>query len=326
MPKISGGATRVTIRHYQSGDEHAQVAIYNAAAAALPKFKAATLVEVQRRIRARDFDPATRFYAEAAGQVVGYCMIQVNGRVGYPWCLPGHEAQAEPLVEAAVQAFGQRGVRRAFTAYRGDWPAINQFFRDRGFQPVREMVSFVLNMLDMPTPSVRQVSSIGPLRPADVPDVLALGAGVLHVTNPDALRDYLFANPFFPPEALFALRSRADAAPLAVGIFITESTYADPRTLDAQMPCFRLGAFGTETMSAKRVKGLFSFLARPDRSLPGLGMDLLGHAACIVWALNDDIGCFAAQVPSDAPALFAFYQQHFQRQGSFPVLERELSR
>ena len=30
------------------------------------------------------------------------------------------------------------------------------------------------------------------------------------------------------------------------------------------------------------------------------------------------------QVPSDAAALLAFYQRHFRRQGSFPVLEREL--
>ena len=32
----------------------------------------------------------------------------------------------------------------------------------------------------------------------------------------------------------------------------------------------------------------------------------------------------AAQVASDAPALHGFYQRVFERQGSFPVLEREL--
>jgi len=311
----------VTIRPYQRGDEDAQVAIYNAAAGALPRFKPATLIEVQRRIRARDFDPATRFYAEANGQVVGYCTIQPNGRVGYPWCLPGHETHAEPLLAAALAGLAQRGVTRPFTAYRGDWSAINQFFLDHGFRPAREMVSFVMNFLDMPTPSVRPATAVTPLRPADVPAVLALGAGVLQITNAKALEQYLFANPYFPATALFALRSAAGAEPLAVGIFITEPTYADPRALDANMPCYRLGAFGTEGMSTKRVKGLFSFMARPDRSLPGYAMDLLGYAANHI-GIDEDIECCAAQVASDAPGLLAFYQRHFQRQGSFPVLER----
>jgi hypothetical protein len=311
----------VTIRPYQSGDEHAQVAIYNAAAAALPKFKPATLIEVQRRIRARDFDPTTRFYAEANGQVVGYCTIQLNGRVGCPWCLPGHEAHAEPLLAAALAGLTQRGVTRPFTAYRGDWTGINQFFVDHGFRPVREMVSFVMNFLDMPTPSVRPANAISPLRPADVPAVLALGAGVLHMTNAAALERYLFANPYFPETALFALRGTPNGAPLAVGIFVTEPTYADPRHLDANMPCFRLGAFGTEGMTAKRVKGLFSFIARTDRALPGYAMDLLGYAANHI-GIDEDMDCCAAQAPSDAPALLGFYQRHFQRQGSFPVLER----
>ena len=133
----------------------------------------------------------------------------------------------------------------------------------------------------------------------------------------------MFANPYFPPESLFALRLRPDAAPVAVGLLIVDPTYADARSLDANMPCFRLGAFGTEGMSTKRVRGLFSFLARPDRSLPGLAMDLLGYAANRL-SVGDDLTGFAAQVPSDAPGLFAFYQQHFQRQGSFPVLERDL--
>jgi hypothetical protein len=313
---------RVPIRTYHAGDEHAQVAIYNAAAGPLPKFKPATLHEVQRRIRARDFDPSTRFYAEANGQVVGYCVIQPNGRVGYPWTLPGHTAHAEPLLAAALAALAQRGVQRPFTAYRGDWPAINQFFVDHGFRTAREMVNFVMSFLDMPTPSVRPANSISPLQPGDVRAVLALGAGVLQVASEAALRDYLFANPYFPATALFALRSAPEAAPLAVGIFVTEPTYADPRALDSSMPCFRLGAFGTEGMSTKRVKGLFSFLGRPDRSLPGYAMDLLGYAANHI-GVDEDIECCAAQVPSDAPALLAFYQRHFQRQGSFPVLVRE---
>jgi hypothetical protein len=313
----------VAIRHYQRGDEHAQVTIYNTAAAALPKFKPATLHEVQRRIRARDFDPATRFYAEEAGQVVGYCTIQTNGRVSYPWCLPGHEQHAEPLLSGALDALRLRSVQRAHTAYRSDWPAINRFFLDRGFPAAREMVNFVLNFLDMPTPSARPSAAITALHPGDVPEVLALGAGVLRITNADALTQHLFANPYFPPESLYALRARPDAPLLAVGIAIIDRGYADPHKLDADMPCFRLGAFGTEGMSTKRVNGLFSFLARPERSLPGFGMDLLGYAAQRI-SMSEDLQSFAAQAPSDAPGLLRFYQQHFQRQGSFPVLERAL--
>src|ERR1043166_5491020 len=93
---------RVTIRPFQAGDESTQAAIYNAAAGALPKFKAATPQEVQRRTRAPDFDPATRFYAEVDGQVAGYSTIQANGRIGYPWCTPGHERHAGALFDAAI--------------------------------------------------------------------------------------------------------------------------------------------------------------------------------------------------------------------------------
>jgi hypothetical protein len=313
----------VRIRHYQPGDEAAQIAVYNMAALALPKFKSATLHEVQRRTRARDFDPSTRLYAEQDGQLVGYCVVQPNGRISYPWYLPGHEAAAGPLFDAALTVLRRRGVARAFTAYRSDWSAINAFFVGRGFRQVREMVSFAVDFLDMPTPTARPASAITPVSPEDVPAVLELGAGVLRDTTPEALREHLFANPYFGPDALFALRSRQGDGLVAVGLFITDPNYADARVLDANMPCFRLGAFGTEGMTAKRVRGLFSFLARPDRSLAALGMDLLGHAANRLCE-GDDIDYFAAQVPSDAPALLHFYRQHFRCQGSFPVFEREL--
>ena len=98
---------------------------------------------------------------------------------------------------------------------------------------------------------------------------------------------------------------------------------ADPRQVDANMPCFRLGAFGTEGMQAKRINGLFSFVARPDRSLSALGLDLMGQAAYRLQE-TDDVAFLAAQCPSDVPALMQFYQRNFQKQGSFPMLERTL--
>jgi hypothetical protein len=87
------------------------------------------------------------------------------------------------------------------------------------------------------------------------------------------------------------------------------------------MPCFRLGAFGTEGLSVKRVNGLFSFLARPA-DISSVGLDLLTHAA---YMLHDSpVDTFAAQVPSDAPHLLRFYQHHFRKQGSFPIWQISL--
>ena len=98
--------------------------------------------------------------------------------------------------------------------------------------------------------------------------------------------------------------------------------YADPRQIDPNNPCFRLGAFGTETMTAVKAKGLFSFLCRPGRDVSSLALDLMGHAA---FRLEDsNTASLAAQVPSDVPHLLRFYQQHFRRQGSFPIYERDL--
>ncbi len=314
----------MNIRTYQPGDEDAQAAIYNAAGAALPKFKPATAHEITRRTRARDFDPATKLYAEEGGRVVGYCSFHPNGRVSYPWCQAGAEARREPLFAAALDAMRGRGIATAFAAYRADWPAVNDFFTAHGFALAREMVNFVVDFNDMPTPSARMSSGVSPLTPADVPAVLALAPEVLRVRTPEALHAHLFKNPYFPPEALFALRSRADNAPVAVGIVIDEPSYADPLAVDSAMPCFRLGAFGTEGMQVKRLRGVFSFLARLDKSLFSLGMDLLAYATYRL-SPDDDLGCFAAQVPSDAPMLLGFYQRTFRRQGSFPVFERDLS-
>src|SRR5262249_23814883 len=129
-------------------------------------------------------------------------------------------------------------------------------------------------------------------------------------------------NPYFPPESAFVLRGRDGGAPAAVGLVVSNPAYADPKQLDAGMPCFRLGAFGTEGLTHKRVNGLFSFATADDRNLTQAGPDLLAHAA---FRLSDtDVATFAAQVPSDAASLARFYKQFFRRQGSFPLYERDL--
>src|SRR5437867_7672527 len=140
----------MNIRNYQPGDEAEQMAIYNEAAAELPRFKPATAEEIRRRCRARDFDPATRFFGEEGGRIIGYAAYHLNGRVSYPWAHKGFEHVAEPLFELVIQAMRARGLKSVFAAYRGDWSAITDFFENHGFRLAREMVSFVLDFADLP--------------------------------------------------------------------------------------------------------------------------------------------------------------------------------
>lgn len=314
----------MNIRPFQAGDESAQLKIYNTAAASQVKFKPATIVEIQRRTSVRDFDANSRFYAEDQGSVVGYCMFQSNGRIGYPWCLPGHEAAAEPLFARTLQAMKDHGIANAFTAYRKDWPAITDFFKNHGFTQTREMVNFVLPFENMPTPSARLGSSVTPAKVEDIPAIFALDPTVFRAKDAAALKAAIWENPYFGRESLFVTRA-ADGAVQAAGIFIRQAEYADPRAVDSAMPCFRLGAFGTEGMTTKRIRGLFSFVTRPDRNLLATGMDLLGYATLQLQD-DDDISCYGAQVASDSTALLTFYQRIFERQGSFPVFERDLTK
>jgi hypothetical protein len=312
----------VNIRTYQPGDDAIQAAIFNEAAADLPRFKSASADEVGRRTRARDFDSTTRLYAVADNQPVAYVTFQPNGRIGYPWCRKGHEAAAEPLFQAALETLKTRGLKTAFAAYRTDWTAQRDFFLAHGFQQVREMINFVLDQTDMPTRPGRRANPLTSLRKEDIPAILEMAPQILKVHSAAALERHLFQNPYFTPDALFVLRNRSDDAPLAVGILITNLTYADPTQVDPYMPCYRLGAFGTEGMQTKRLNGLFSFLTKDQRNVSPLALDLMGHATFQFEEAGG--GSLAAQVPSDAPYLVRFYHSYFRRQGGFPVYEKTL--
>jgi hypothetical protein len=311
----------VAIRTFQPGDEGAQVSIYNEAAAALPKFKPATLDEVRRRCHASEFDPTTRFLAVANGEPVGYAGFQPNGRISFPWCRSGHEQLTEALFEAVLGSMKQRGLARAFAAYREDWSPIQEFFQASGFQKTRDMVNFMVDLGDMPTPAARRGTAPAPLTAGDIPALLQLAPEILQGQLPADLEKHYLHNPYFPPEAFFLVRNRTDQSLLAVGLLVVNSTYASPRQVDSNMPCFRCGAFGTEGMQVKRINGLFSFVA-PPQDASRVGIDLMGHAAHLLRQTTTD--AFAAQVPSDAAHLLRFYQSHFRRQGSFPILERRL--
>lgn len=310
------------IRTFQPGDEAVQAALYNEAAGELPKFKPAAEDEVRRRCQAPDFDPARRFFAlDGEGRPAGYAVFNANGRVSFPWCRKGHEDAAGPLFDKVLEAMRARGMRRAFAAYRGDWPQ-EAFFTAHGFLRAREMVNFVVDLVDQPTPGARTSSLITPCRPDDVPALFNLVPRALRAASPAELEHHLFHNPYFSPDTLFVLRTRRDGPPRAAGLLIANPAYADPKKVDSAMPCFRLGAFGTEGMQAKRINALFSFLTEPGRDTSPLGLDLMGHAALRLHHSN--VEALAAQVPSDVPHLLRFYQQYFRRQGSFPVYERDL--
>jgi hypothetical protein len=309
----------LAIRTYQPGDETAQAAIFNAVAAKLPGFKPATSEDVRRRTRATDFDAGMRFYAVAATEVVGYCTVNPNGRIGYPWCLPGHAAE-ELLLNAAIEAVRARGIERLFAAYRHDWSAQAEFFAAHGFAKAREMINFAQNLLDLPTLVIRRGLNVSPLKESDLPTVAGMAPNVLQLP-PNQLSGQFLANPYFPADSVFVLR-RADGSAQGVGVLIADPSYADPLAIDPQAPCYRLGAFGTEGMTTKRVRGLFSFLVRNDADATSIGLDLLSYA---LNRLQDDtIEALAAQVPSDAPHLLSFYQKYFRKQGGFPVFERKL--
>jgi hypothetical protein len=313
----------VNIRPYGPGDDAVQVRIYNEAAAALPRFKLATLPEVARRSSDPLYVGDTRFLADVNGQPAAYATFQLNGRISYPWCRKGHEALAEPLLAHVLQAMKTRGLRKAWAAYRGDWTPQLEFFRAQGFQPKREMLNYVLDMVEMPTiPTSRPSAGVSPLQAEEIPAVWTLGLGLIRSTTPAELRQHLLHNPYFPASAVFALRTQAGNAPVGVGVVVTESSYADPQQLDAAMPCFRLGAFGTEGLTAKRVNGLFSFITADTPEVSRIGLDLLAYAAYLME--SSSLGTFAAQVPSDAAHLKRFYDRYFRRQGAFPILERDI--
>src|SRR5947209_5276375 len=131
------------IRTYQPGDEQAQALIYNTAAGSLPAFKPASAEEIARRYQRDDAGPGSRFYAVIERDVVGYAVFCGNGRVSYPWCLPRAEGAREALLGAVLAEMGRRGLPEAWAAYRADWSAILDFFKDQAFVEKRQMINYL---------------------------------------------------------------------------------------------------------------------------------------------------------------------------------------
>ena len=91
---------------------------------------------------------------------------------------------------------------RGFAAYRADWTAQRDFFLAHGFRPAREIVNFIMELVDMPTPSARAAAAIEPLTPADVPAVLALAPKAFRVRDAVGLEQHLLHNSYFPPDSV----------------------------------------------------------------------------------------------------------------------------
>jgi hypothetical protein len=162
---------------------------------------------------------------------------------------------------------------------------------------------------------------VTPFTRDDLPALAAFEPPVLRLGLP-GLERALFENPYFGPECLHALRHRQHGHLTAVGLLIVNPAYALPKQLDAMMPCFRLGAFGTEGLTAKRINGMFSLLVQDPQQASPLGVDLMSYAG---YRLQEtDVETLAAQVSSDVPHLVRFYKQYFRPQGRFPIYERTL--
>jgi L-amino acid N-acyltransferase YncA len=305
------------IRHYQPGDEETQAAIYNAAAGALPAFKPATAEEVARRYRTTDPDPASKLYAEEGGRVVGYAVFNPNGRVSYPWCLPEAQGHREPLLEALLSEMRRRGVTEAWAAYRADWGPVLAFLQEHGFARAREMANYVAEVGQLPRAPVPPGQFIARLEQHELPQVLALGRGVFPGDHDEPLKRFFWENPLLDPGDFFALK-RADGTIRGAALVVGNRGYADPTKIDAAMPCFRLGALGTERERHKRINGMVSCVFDDEEA----GEVLLAEAAARLEKAG--LAHAAAQAPSDVPGLCPFYDRFFRRQGSFPILIRRL--
>jgi hypothetical protein len=301
------------IRNCLPGDTDKEAAVYNVAAAHLPGFRPLTIDDVRR-------SNGSRFYAEDNGRVVGFAAFETNGRVHYPWCLPGHETTAHQLMGQVMRTLAERKVSRAHAVCRADWPQQVEFFQKHGFARVREMVNFTQSIGDLPTMFQRPSLNVTLVRPGDLTAIESMVPGLPRLRGP-ALANYLMTSGL-ATEAVFVLR-RSDGSPRGVGVLIDDAALPGVEKLDAKAPAFWFGAFGTEGLPAKRVNGLFSFLAPPGKDVMRVGQDLLWYATSRLETTS--FRWLAGQVPSDAPHLVDFYEGYFRKQGSFPVLEGEVA-
>ena len=301
------------IRTYQPGDERAQARIYNVAAGSLPGFKPANPEEILRRLHAGDFDPRTMFYAIENDDVVGYAVFGPNGRVSFPWSLPGAESVQLPLLEAVLAEMSRRGLTDAWATYRADWSPVLDFMQRQHFAQIRSMINYVAKlshfwMLD-PLPLNRLVTKLERHELSRLPALIPASFDNLDL---DAIGRFFWENPFYAfRDHLLALKDAESGDIRGISLLVIDDRFADPTKIDSSMPCFRLGAFGTESQRHKRVNGLYSCLFMDEHD-----GDLLLAASLAAVSGQSTFNHLAAQAPSDATTLCAWYDRHFQMQGA----------
>jgi hypothetical protein len=310
------------IRTYQPGDEQAQARVYNTAAGSLPAFKPASPDEIARRSRGGEADPGSRFYAVADDDVVGYAVFCASGRISYPWCLPGAEDVRQPLLDAVLREMNRRGMPEAWAAYRADWSAVLDFLQTNSFVEKRQMINYLADVSRLPDrgdlPDDRVIE---PLGRDEVSQLASLAPRLFSGIEPRSLEAFFWENPDYDfSETFFALKERRSGKVLGACLLVISDQFADPSKIDAAMPCFRFGAFGTERERHKRVNGLFSCAFADEAE-----GELLLAAPDWERARQAGLTHVAAQAPSDAVALCAFYDRIFQHQGAFPILSRLLA-
>lgn len=321
MPTTTVGD--LLVRSFRPGDESAQAEIYNAATTGLPGFKAARADEIARRYRTPDFDATSKFFAEVAGRVVAYATFSPNGRVSVPWCLPDASRHVDALFGVLLGTMRERGLRRAWAAYRDDWIGVREFLHRNGFDTAYEMLNYVTATANLFAPSASPVQSsvrIHPIERNRVSEIRSLEPTAFGVETVDELAAAWFDNPYFSSESLFGL-SDSDGRLRAAGLLVTHPKFADPNAIDSAMPCFRLGAFGTEQQRTKRVNGLFTYVAEREYDRHWSAV-LLGEARRRLEVAG--VTNVGAQCRSNRTRAIEFYDRHFQRQRSFPIYAREL--
>ncbi len=309
------------IRAFQPGDESAQARIYNLAAGPLPGFKPATADEIVRRHATARPELGSRYYAVEGGEIVGYAGFGSNGRLSYPWCLPGAEASREPLLQTVLAAMKERRVREAWAAYRADWSPVLEFLRSHQFVDKRQMINYVTEVSTIPSRvDLPKDRLIEPLALKATRHLHELALDVYADEEIGMIERFYGESPFHDFSTSFvSLQDTGSGSIRGIGLLVVNDRFADPTKIDASMPCFRLGAFGTERERHKRVNGVFSAVFADDAD-----GELLLSWLVETRARPAGLHHIAAQTSSDAPTLCALYDRFFRRQGGFPIVSRRL--
>ena len=260
----------MTIRTFQPGDDVAQVSHLQRGGRRAAEFQArhagraappAARPGLRRRPRGSTPWPTAGRSATPR--------FAANGRVSFPWCRKGHEAVAEPLLRRRprgdARARPTARLRRLPRRLAG--PARSS--RPTASRQTREMVNFVIDIVEMPTPAARRAANITPVtagRRARHPP--PRGRRPARRRPPRRSKQHLFRNPYFSAASLFALRSRSGDDAGRRRRWSSSRGLRQPRPgRRAPCPASASGRSAPRGMTHKRINGLFSFLAADAREL-----------------------------------------------------------